>query len=147
MDVLQDLIKRLTSIPTTDFVREIVEENKPYLEDKNTEQLNAGMSSDGSNIYPPYSPFTKAIKAAKGQPFDRVTLKDEGDFHSSIKAQAEANGFTMKATDWKAEGLQIVYGEEILGLSEDSIAEFKEDIVRPEMIDKTRNHVLRKWIT
>lgn len=144
MEVLQELLRKLKSIPTVEFMQEIVQENKDYIEDKNTEQLDAGFSSDGSNIFPGYTPFTKAIKAAKGQPYDRVTLKDEGDFYTGINVQAEANGFILKGRDWKTPKLKLKYGELILGLTESSKEDFKEEIVRPEMEYKTRNYILRK---
>ena len=46
------------------------------------------------NSFTPVVDYTKQIKSSKGQPIDRVTLRDTGDFHASaaksqdIKVQA-----------------------------------------------------------
>lgn len=51
------------------------------------EQLyEQGINRLGVDImdYAPYSPVTIEIKKALGQPTNRVTLRDEGDFESSF---------------------------------------------------------------
>ena len=45
-----------------------------------------GVNALGVDIsdYQPYAPLTIGIKRSKGQPSDRVTLRDNGDFHGSF---------------------------------------------------------------
>lgn len=65
-----------------------------------------GINRLGVNImdYAPYSPLTIEIKKEKGQPYNRVTLRDEGDFEQSFYVEADTQQFTIKAADWKNRG-------------------------------------------
>lgn len=122
------LLDGLTSIDIAAMVKASVEAHKAEIEDLNTDQLNAGLSANGQRITPPYVPFTVAIKQAKNQPSDRVTLKDEGDFHKSIFVKTHQNAFEMDATDPKTPALVGKYGEAILGLTDRNIDEASEII-------------------
>jgi hypothetical protein len=93
------------------------------IEDLNAGQLEQGKDSTGDDIKPDYTPFTKSIKQAKGQPTNRVTLKDEGDFYKSIEYKVQQKGLEYQATDPKTDALQEKYGDEILGLDAQSITE------------------------
>ena len=93
-----------------------------------------GTYSDGSSIVtykaqPPYnySPATVRIKNAKGQPTDRVTLKDTGGFYRSIKAEATGNGYTVEGdTDIFQESVE---DKGILELSEDDLNKLSPKIL------------------
>lgn len=138
MKILSDVREKLNKLPVLELVKEIVVENRAYLEDKNAEQLYAGEQPDGGRIEPEYSDLTVKIKKLKGQPFNRVTLKDEGDFHKSIKAEiASAAGFKMTSDDPKRKKLEKKYGQ-ILGLSAKSKSEFSREILQPELVRKIK---------
>lgn len=96
-------------------------------------QLNEGKRGDNTEITPEYTPFTKRIKQAKGQPSDRVTLKDRGDFWNSIKTSPTDRFVEIYATDYKTNDLLAKYGDEVLGLNENNIAilqdKFKDYII------------------
>ena len=59
-----------------------------FIIDANAEEqlFEQGINRLGVDImdYRPYTPLTIAIKEEKGQPTNRVTLRDEGDFESSF---------------------------------------------------------------
>lgn len=78
-----------------------------------------------------YSPFTIAIKKRKGQPTDRVTLKDTGDFYRSYVIIPFNGGFTIDADGEKEDkNLFDIYGDDILLPSQESldlIAEYYEE--------------------
>lgn len=122
------LLDGLKSINYQSIAQASVEAHKPEIEDLNTDQLNAGQNAKGQPIRPPYRPLTVVIKQAKGQSTNRVTLKDEGDFHKSIFVKTHQNAFELEATDPKTAALTDKYGEEILGLTEANIAEASEII-------------------
>lgn len=63
-----------------------------------------------------YAKKTIQRKIKKGQPYDRVTLRDTGDFQKSISLKISQKGFTFIASDYKTEELQSRYGADILGL-------------------------------
>lgn len=87
--------------------------------------------------YQPYSPATEIYKQAKGQPFDRVTLNDEGDFHSGGQVE-RVDDLTaeIKSTDEKSTWLQDKYGVEVLGLTPDNLEETRQSYVKPFLIEK-----------
>jgi hypothetical protein len=89
-------------------------------------QLNEGNRGDNTKITPEYTPYTKVLKRAKGQPSDRVTLKDRGDFWESITTSPTDRFVEIYATDYKTNDLLAKYGEEILGLNENNISILQE---------------------
>lgn len=139
-DRLDTLARALKNLPArlTATVLEVAQANNYVLEDANTAQLEAGLDADGRQITPEYAELTVDIKTAKGQPTDRVTLRDRGDFYAGIVAQVRGQELEMVGTDSKTAKLQEKYGDDILGLSEQAIDEFREDYVRPELEAKTR---------
>lgn len=96
------------------------------------EQLyGAGIRSDGTDITPGYTPFTVRLKGFKGQPTDRVTLRDTGDFHASLRLEFQADEFSIVSGDWKEAKLKAKYGDLILGLTDANIQELIETIREP----------------
>lgn len=120
------------------LVKEIVQENTHVIEELNRDQLNSGINADSTEIEPEYTELTQRIKASKGQPFDRVTLKDKGNVHKSIKAKVFQKSFEMIAGDPKVPELIVKYGEMWLGLSEDSQQIFIDQTLLPELSAKLR---------
>ena len=100
-------------------IEEVVRENDNIILDMNAEDqlFQKGITRTGVEIasFAPYAPLTIKIKKLKGQPTSRVTLRDEGDFHMSFYIEYQADGFQIKADDWKTEDLMLRYGDEILG--------------------------------
>lgn len=101
-----------------------------------------GERSDGSSITPRYTAFTKSIKQQKGQPTNRVTLRDTGDFHKSVSVQWRPTEFLLVAKDRKTPDLVRKYGPGILGLSDDSI-EVLNKFLLPKIQTAFRKHVLK----
>ena len=70
----------------------------PLLEDIaewNRRQMYAGKDSAGVKMVPPYTASTKKQKRKKGQPINRVTLKDTGAFYASLMADATPQGLIV----------------------------------------------------
>ena len=92
MGKIDDLLKRVVKfndeLTSGRLVQKIIWDNEAYIIDMNAEEqlFEQGVNRLGVSImdYAPYSPVTIAIKEAKGQPTNRVTLRDEGDFQSSF---------------------------------------------------------------
>lgn len=124
------------------FLMQTLKGREAEIEDLNLAQLEAGKDSTGKAIKPDYTPFTKAIKQAKGQPSDRVTLKDEGDFHKSITYKVEQKALAYDATDPKTEALEDKYGEEILGLDEASLGEVA-NMILDSIYQQTKDYLLK----
>lgn len=96
-----------------------------------------GINAQGKSIGD-YQPYTVEKKQAEGKPYDRVTLRDEGDFHSSFKVKYGKDRFEITASDPKTEKLQKNWGGDILGLTEQNINHLKDDFVFPHLSNKLR---------
>lgn len=78
--------RRVARVDTESAVIEsIVETEKQFIE-LQTDQLYNGYMSNGNKIEPPYAESTVKQKRKKGQPTDRVTFKDKGDFYGEMTA-------------------------------------------------------------
>jgi hypothetical protein len=140
LDRLDAMATALKQLPSTlsRALNEVVQDNAYVLELDNQAQLEEGLDSNNRDITPEYTPFTVQEKQEAGQPYDRVTLRDSGDFYRSIVAQVRGEAITMEASDEKTQELQQKYGRDILGLSEEAVDEFRDDVVRPELEFKAR---------
>jgi hypothetical protein len=121
----------------------VMDANYVVLDMNFSEQLSdQGINRNSVPImdYKPYQPFTIDYKKAAGQPYDRVTLEDSGDFHSGGElVRVDSLTAEIISTDPKSEALQNKYGKEILGLTADNMDEVKNFYVKPYMINKLNN--------
>lgn len=105
------------------------------------DQLYNGFNGDGQQISPPYRPATVRKKRRKGQPYDRVTLKDEGDFHASFFVIYAGDEFTLNAKDQKKVWLERRYGSSIFGLTEEHIDQLRE-MIREPLTEELKKRIL-----
>lgn len=115
----------------------IVKQNEAYITDMNTEDqlYEQGVNNLGVSImdYRPYAEFTIAMKHMTNQPSDRVTLRDTGDFHSSFFLQVGTESFEIMAGDSKTDDLIKKYGRQILGLTDENIANLIQGYIYPDL--------------
>lgn len=127
------------------FISNILMDNEAYIVEMNaTDQLfDQGVNNLGVDIsdYMPYAPITIQIKHDKGQPYNRVTLHDEGDFAGSFFVQVDNDKFEIKAGDFKTLDLMNKYGKQILGLTSENIAELIKSYILPGIIEE-RNKLI-----
>lgn len=126
------------------FIREIIDDGQTtaFIIDANAEEqlFEQGINRLGVDIidYMPYSPLTISIKEEKGQPTNRVTLRDEGNFESSFYLEVGDKQFEIKASDFKTEDLIKKYGRQILGLTDENIAVLIWKYVYPDLKTKAK---------
>ena len=122
------------------LVLKAVQMNEAAILDLVTEDqlLDKGIRGNSSPISPPYTPYTKKLKQARGQITSHVTLKDTGDFHNSIFIQYGNDGFEIAASDSKTSKLITKYGDAVLGLTDDNTDRTSEIIADDlkELINK-----------
>lgn len=103
---------RITQGMFTLYEKDIVEMNtEDQLFKRGENALGVSMKT-----YAPYKPVTIQIKKDKGQPTDRVTLRDTQAFQKSFFIFADNKAAWLKATDKKSQKLYDKYGE-IFGLT------------------------------
>lgn len=80
-------------------------------------------------------------KIEKGQPYDRVTLKDTGDFYNSFRIYIDSNFDLIVKADTIKEGIDLLdqWGKDILGLTDESLV-----VLRDMAKEKTINYLHRK---
>lgn len=152
MKLITDLRKRVIDfnnlLTTGKLIQQIILDNESYIVDMNAEiQLyEQGINNLGVDIadYAPYSPLTIEIKQSKGQPTNRVTLRDEGDFESSFFLEVGNTQFEIKASDWKTEELIQMYGRQILGLTDENIYVLIWQYIYPDLNKAVKNNIYGK---
>ena len=125
-----------------DVVQKVLKKHTQLIPDTIRERLwTKGTYSDGTPIVtykaqPPfrYAPFTVAIKKSKGQPTDRVTLRDSGAFYQSIRVVAGSDSLTIEGdTDKFSDNLDT---DGILELSDEDI----EKII-PQILEDVQKEI------
>ncbi len=124
--ILKDLKKTVAELQkaVNDSIQESINQNKQAIKELQTqEQLYQGKDSKGIDIKPAYAESTIKIKRKKGQPTDRVTLFDKGDFYNSLEIIAGKNDAIIRTVISYSVFLVNKYAD-ILGLDEESWTEF-----------------------
>lgn len=152
MKKITDLRKRVAdfneALTSGRLMQDIIWDNDAYIIDMNAEEqlFERGINRLGVEImdYAPYSPVTIEIKEAKGQPTNRVTLRDEGDFESSFFLEVGDKQFEIKASDFKTEDLIKKYGRQILGLTDENIAILIWQYIYLDLMDEAKKQIYGK---
>lgn len=152
MKKIDDLLQRVKgfneALESGRLVQAIIQDNEPYIVDMNAEEqlYEQGINRLGVKIsdYMPYSPLTIEIKKAKGQPTDRVTLRDEGDFEGSFYIEADDKQFEIKASDYKAPDLAKKYGRQIFGLTDENKAALTWQYLYPDLLNEAKKRIYGK---
>lgn len=131
------MIALTESVDILEVCVESFNENTPYSEELNREQLDEGKKSDGGYLKD-YSFATKRIKDKKGQQLDPPNLLDEGDFRAEIKHLAVGEDISYISTDYKFPLLVKRDGPAILGLN----AESKMKLI--PRLQETQQQILNK---
>lgn len=109
---------------------------------KQKDQLYRGEKSDGNPISPAYRPSTIARKKKKGQPYDRVTLKDTGKFYSGAILDVRPDTIVLDSEDPKTKWLIEKYGDKIFGLNGVSRTSLKP-VLQTEIKQQILNQVIK----
>lgn len=108
------------------------------------EQLfKEGINGKGIKImdYRPYRPSTIKAKIRKGQPTNRVTLRDTGEFYKSMFLVFEPDGFYITSSDDKAKYLIKKYGEEIFRITDSNLTKLLREHIRKELVNRIKKEL------
>jgi len=150
MDRLQKLIRLLGDAALTNEIARRVFRDRTVqaeVEAANVQRLRErGRNAEGVDgveiaSYRPYAALTKQLKAAQGLSPERVTLRDTGEFHSSIFIEVMPNGIFVDADDEKTRELLEKYGEDVLGLTETQITELAEAVIFATFVEMLRTEL------
>lgn len=129
MKAIANLAQRVKSISIDDMLHELSEhvEFTDYIIELNTKNqlYDKGIDAKGERIGS-YSAKTKAIKDANGEISDHVTLLDTGKFYESFRVFLQGSDLIISADTIKdTDDLIFKYGQDILGLNEDSLEKLR----------------------
>lgn len=121
------------------IIKPIVEAHANDIINMNLSQLEEhGINSEGQR-FKPYAPSTIRLKKRTGRPYDRVTLRQEGNFHAGFKVETYNYQFDITSTDRKKDFLTWRYGAKLFGLTDEHKSVLR-DIISQEL--KQRIHHL-----
>lgn len=129
MKAISNLAQRVKSISIDDMLHELSEhvEFTDYIIELNTKNqlYDKGIDAKGERIGS-YSAKTKAIKDANGEISGHVTLLDTGKFYESFRVFLQGSDLIISADTIKdTDDLIFKYGQDILGLNEDSLEKLR----------------------
>jgi len=116
MRTVNDLLNAVMALDPDAIMEESMAAGGTVYVKQQKEQMFDGINSEGLAIEPEYHPFTVQVKEAKGQPSNRVTLKDTGDFYEGIYTDPKGDKMYVDSKDTKSNALQEKYGDQIFGI-------------------------------
>lgn len=138
-------LRKFKDILNDELKNEIMKHEDVIIQMVVRDQLyDQGIEGRGISImsYQPYTARTMQIKQRKGQPYDRVTLRDTGEFYSSLHVEFDDDGFYVTSTDDKAKYLLARYGKTIFRLTNQNFTELLRNYIRPELRQKLKEKIL-----
>ena len=137
-------LRRFNEILDQELKDEIIRHSDTIIAMITQDQLyELGINGRGQVImeYMPYRPRTIKKKIRKGQPYNRVTLKDTGKLYKSLHLEFDDKGFFVKANDDKAKYLLKKYGRTIFRLSNENLTYLLNNYIRPSLKEKMKNYL------
>lgn len=130
-----DIIERMEQLKSEyeTLITISVEDTAAEFGKLNTEQMYEGQLSTGEAITPSYSANTVKIKKKKGQPYDRVTLKDTGDFYRGYHLQVISGELVEDSNVQYAPVLEKKYSPAIWGLNDANHEEYVNEFLAPDL--------------
>ena len=140
---IRNLVYRLRKFKPVleQYLKEEIENHADILCQYVRERLWIGLDGYLESIKPPYAPRTIRKKLKKGQPTDRVTLRDTGDFYESLHIEFDEGGFRIVSNDRKASFLLIRYGEQVLRVSNEDFTYFIREYIRPALAKRMKEYI------
>ncbi len=137
--MFKPLLNKITAVEgltVRDLFRQLFTDNEftDYIIELNTQyQLyTLGINAKGErldDIAGGYSPYTIEQKEKKGQPTDRVTLKDTGEFYASFRVKwlAAGDGAMQITANTIKDQTDLIkeWGKDILGLDDESLSNLR----------------------
>ncbi len=147
MGVVETFIKKLNEMEASinKSIQSSINSNKEVLIEQQTEgQMNKGKDANNISFVPKYAKSTRDYKKSKGQPTDRVTLKDTGKLYDSIQIQANTTQAVISTNVNYFKYLVAHYiNNTILGINEQGTKDFIVKYTIPE-IEKNFKAIIKK---
>jgi hypothetical protein len=140
------ILKKLKAIDINAELNIVLKSLESQILAMNTDDqlFKKGVTIEGVKIVPPYTPFTKAIKRRKGQPTNRVTTRDTGQYHKNFKVHFRKDEFYIDVIYQTNEGdiaskLRNKYGD-LEGLTDENVIRLSK-MIQPLLIDAIKKRL------
>lgn len=137
-------LRKFKAILSQELENTILDNESIIVEMITQQQLyEQGIEGRGIEIssYAPYAESTIRKKIKKGQPTNRVTLKDTGDFYKSLRIEFDDKGFYIASNDFKSPYLLEKYGPTIFRLTDENLKTLIHKYVRPALTVKLKEYL------
>ena len=139
---ITDKIEKLQAFNPREVAEESFTETAETYADFNAEQMFSGQTAEDTQITlegrKGYRKTTFDIKRSKGQPTDRITLRDTGAFHRGLYARIQGNKILTGSTDSKADEIEERTGKQIFGLNEGNKKTFATGVFLRAILAKAK---------
>jgi hypothetical protein len=136
MSIFEKQIKFIEDFESTIFrtFEQTVQEFDFVLKDYviNKQLFRQGIDGDGKKL-PGYKRTTIRAKLRKGDPIDRTTLRNEGEFYSHIQIDAFSDHFEITSNVEHDKFIIKRYGRNVLKITEDNFQEFMRNFYLPNL--------------
>jgi len=145
---LRNIVTNLINQKKVIFKNTISQSNNLQIEildlNRYDQLFDKGINSEGvrlDEVGGGYASFTIDYKQSKGQPTDRITLKDSGDFYNSFKIKVSTDYLEILADTIKpTSNLLDDWGVDILGLTDQSKEKLSKLMI-PLMIEQFKQNI------
>ncbi len=145
MATIGTLKTRLQKVDVGFLAGESIDQTRSDMIDAQRAQMFAGEDRDEHPIHrigkPAdyiYAEMTISQKRRKGQPTDRVTLRDKNNFHREIFVEVREETYVIDSFDEKANQLIKDYGGVIFGLNRPRRTEYVKNSLRPRLLKNVK---------
>lgn len=107
----------------------------------NKQLFREGIDGTGERITPGYARTTIRIKISKGQPADRVTLRDTGRFVDSITINATSNSLVITSDVIYDKYIFKKYGRDVIRPTAENLIDFIEKFYIPSLRRRVQNQL------
>jgi len=115
-------------------LKQTIDRNKGVLIDQQQTQMNKGRDAFNVSLIPSYAESTIKQKKRKGDPFNRVTLKDTGELYRSIQIDTTTTQAIISTNVEYFKYLVDHYDTNIiLGIQSEFLNEFLNKYFKPEL--------------
>jgi len=104
----------------------------------NKQLFREGIDGDGVKL-PGYKRTTIRLKIAKGDPADRTTLRDSGQFYAHIQIDAFSDRFEVSSNIPYDEFILKRYGRDILKITNENMNDFMTTYFLPNLKNYVNN--------
>lgn len=108
----------------------------------NKQLFREGIDGDGKKLAG-YARTTIRLKLRKGQPVDRTTTVDEGDFHASIRIKAFSDRYEITSDVEHDKFIIKRYGSNVLKITDENFREFMINYFLPNLRRYVKSKITR----